>query len=493
MLIRRAEIRPGTLRDLRLRGEAIAAVAPRLEPHPGEAVLDAEGGALLPGLHDHHLHLLALARARESVACGPPRVRNRAELGSVLEAARPDTRGWIRGIGYHESVAGELDRHALDALRDDLPVRIQHASGALWILNSRAVEAVGLDRGTPPPGAERDARGRATGRLFRLDGWLRARLPPPPPLGLGAVGRDLARLGITGVTDATAGNGPQELRILEAALDAGDLPQRLFVLGHESLPEPGQSRAARGPLKIVLAEGALPTPRALTGRIAESHARGRPVAIHCTTRVELVVAAVALREAGHLDGDRIEHASVAPPEVLPLLSQLGVRIVTQPHFVWERGDRYLEEVDPADRPWLYRARGFLEAGLSLAAGSDAPLADPDPWAAMRAAMTRRTRGGAVLAPGESLSFDEALRLFLSDPADPGGAPRRVEAGASADLCLLRVPWTEAARAPAAALVRETWCAGRPISEPSAAEGRRLRRDAPPGPGRPPGDRSVRPG
>ncbi len=459
MLILRAEIRPGTLRDLRLRGEAIAEVAPRLEPSPGEAVVDARGGALLPGLHDHHLHLFALARARESVPCGPPRVRHASGLAAALRTARPDATGWIRGVGYHESVAGELDRRALDHLRDDLPVRIQHRSGALWILNSRALEALEIGGAHPPRGVECDGRGRPTGRLFRLDAWLRSRLPPPPPLALDAVGAELARLGITGATDATASNGPQELRILEEALGRGDLSQRLLVLGEERLPRPSHPRAARGPLKIVLAEGALPPPRELSDRIAASHARGRPVAIHCVTRVELVVAAVALGEAGSLEGDRIEHASVSPPELLPLLAALRPRVVSQPHFIRERGDAYLEDVDPADRPWLYRGRGLLAAGLRLAAGSDAPLADPDPWAALRAATTRETAGGRRLGPEEALSFDEALGLFLSPLDDPGGPPRRIAPGAPADLCLLDVSWRELRGDPGARHVRATWCAG----------------------------------
>lgn len=460
MLIRRAEIDSGILRDVRVRGEAIAAVAPRLDPAPDEGVVDARGRALLPGLHDHHLHLLATARARESLPCGPPRVRTREALAAALRTAPPDATGWIRGVGYHESVAGELDRRALDALRDDLPVRIQHRSGALWILNSRAVEALELGSEGVPPGVERDHRGRPTGRLFRLDAWLRRHLPPPPPLPLDAVGRDLARLGITGIADATASNGAAELGVLEEALATGALPQRLLVLGRDALPAPTHPRAARGPAKVVLAEGALPTPRDLADRLRASHARRRPVAIHCVTRVELVAAAVALRDAGPLEGDRIEHASVVPPEVLPLLAELRVRVVTQPHFVRERGDSYLEEVEAGDRPWLYRARGLLDAGLRLAAGSDAPLADPDPWAAIRAAMTRMTLGGRRLGGEEALSFDEALGLFLSPLEDPGGPRRRIETGAPADLCLLDVPWAELRRDPAARHVRATWCAGR---------------------------------
>ena len=86
MLIRRAEVE-GQLRDVRIADGRIEAIGERLAPRAGEAAIDAEGGALLPGLHDHHVHLLALAAALESVACGPPVVSDRAALASALRAA----------------------------------------------------------------------------------------------------------------------------------------------------------------------------------------------------------------------------------------------------------------------------------------------------------------------------------------------------------------------------------------------------------------------
>jgi len=130
----------------------------------GELTLAANGGALLPGLHDHHIHLFALAAAEQSVRCGPPEVCNADALAHALTHASV-RHEWIRGIGYHESVAGELDRKRLDTWVADRPLRIQHRSGALWLLNSAGIEHLGLDRGADAQGIERDAHGRATGRL----------------------------------------------------------------------------------------------------------------------------------------------------------------------------------------------------------------------------------------------------------------------------------------------------------------------------------------
>lgn len=431
--------------DVRVRGDRIAAIADTLEAEDGERVLDARGGALLPGLHDHHLHLFGLASSLSSVLCGPPEVADAEALAARLRGAAPRS-GWVRGVGYHESVAGPLDRARLSGFRSDLPVRVQHRTGSLWMVNDAGARALGLDGPGLPDGVERDGAGRATGRLFRLDGWLRARLPEPTAPDLAEVGRRLAGFGVTGVTDAGADNTPPGVAPLLEAQRRGDLPQRLQILGRPELSRLAVPAGTRvGPVKILLDESRLPQPGPLADRIREAHRGGRGVAIHAVTRAELVLALAALEEAGARRDDRLEHASVAPPDCVDWIRRLGVTVVSQPIFVRERGDVYLAEVEERDRPWLYRGRAWLEAGVPLAAGSDAPYGSPDPWVAMSAAVRRDTRSGACLSRGESLLPEQALALFLAPLEAPGAAPRRIVRDAPADLCLLDAPWREVRR------------------------------------------------
>src|SRR4030095_13507530 len=112
-------------------------------------------------------------------------------LAAALAGATP-RHGWIRGTSYHESVAGPLARVELDALAPDRPTRGQHRSGRGWFLDSRAIEALGLDAGVDGPGVARDARGRATGVVHGADAWLRARLPDAALPDLAPVGAPLA-------------------------------------------------------------------------------------------------------------------------------------------------------------------------------------------------------------------------------------------------------------------------------------------------------------
>ncbi|WP_261571163.1 amidohydrolase family protein [Frankia gtarii] len=403
---------PARVADVRILGGRIVEVsAEPLRPRPGETVIDADGGALLPGLHDHHVHLLSLAASASSVRVGPPQIVDVDGLRAALRAAPvTEPARWVRAVGYHPSVAGDLDRHALDALLPDRPVRVQHRGGALWVFNSPALRLAGID-GCDLPGVERDATAAPTGRLWRMDGWLRRHgALPPVAIDLAAVGRTAAASGITGFTDATPGRSAEHHRTLATAA---------------------------------------------------AHRAGHSVAVHCVTRVQTVLTLAALDIAGPRRGDRLEHGAVVPPELHGQLRRTGLVVVTQPNFIAERGDRYLVDVTDEDPASLYPAASLVRAGIGLAAGTDAPFGHPDPWRAIAAAVTRRTAAGIVLGADERLDAASALALFLTDPADPTRV-RRVRLGARGDLCLLHRPLRAALRDPSAAQVRLTIVDGVPL-------------------------------
>ena len=461
MLIRGCELRDARVTDVRITGDRIAAIG-SLTPGPDERVIDAQGGLLLPGLHDHHIHLAAWAAALGSVDCGPPAVADAAEFGSRL--ARPGD-GWLRGVGYHESVAGNIDARALDCLAPDRPVRIQHRSGRMWIFNSAGLAAVLA--GTDAPAGFEHQGGRLTGRLFDCDDWLRTRLHGRPP-GLSEVGARLAGFGVTGVTEISPANDGAVARHLDAERRSGALPQRVLLAGSLSLSAGDAAEGiAIGPFKVHLHEAAPPDPDQLAHDIARAHAAGRTVAIHCATEVELVVALAALRAGGAVRGDRIEHASVAPDMLVEQIAALGLTVVTQPHFIAERGDAYRAAIPPAEWPHLYRLASLHAAGVALAGGSDAPFGGADPWAAMAAAVSRRTASGEGIGPGEALTPDVALDLFLGAPDAPGQL-RSIAIGALADMCLLDRPWRMARERLSSALVRMTVIAGAVVTERPAA-------------------------
>ncbi len=298
MLITRATLLDGTVVDIRM-DHGISDVAERLTPLAREDVLDVAHATVIPGLHDHHVHLHSAAAALASLAVGPREVGSREALRRALSAARVGEDGWIRAVGYHEAVAGPLDRLLLDEVAPAVPVRVQHRSGVMWTLNSLGLERVGLPE--HPDGRLRSADPNWSNALQRRES------------GLAEFSRQLASYGVTGVTDATPDLGVEDVVKFAEAHRHGELLQRVHCLA---------------PGKRILHDDDLDLD-GLAQWISDRHADGGTVAVHCVTAAQLVVTMAALRAAGVRAGDRIEHAAVVPDECLADLAALGVVVATQ--------------------------------------------------------------------------------------------------------------------------------------------------------------------
>lgn len=434
----------GTRVDVRIERGRVEQIGTSL-PCTGTRLVRAGGAALLPGLHDHHLHLLAMAARDRSLDVGA--TADPVAFEMRLRAAHERLPGgeWLRVVGYDEA-HGPLHPDRLDRLAPGRAVRVQHRTGAAWMLSSTGATLAGVE-----PGTEwRHRDDERLGRSWQGDG--------PPDLA--AIGARLASYGVTGVTDATPSTEPASFETLATARARGDLPQRVVVTGGPALathqPPDGLEP---GPVKIIVSDHDLPHPDQLAAWFQVAHRADRPVAVHCVTRVALVLALVAWEQVGAVPGDRIEHASVVPLELLGPLASLGVQVVTQPAFVHAHGDRYLRTVDRDDVPHLYRCASLIEAGIGVGGSTDAPFGPEDPWVAIRTATDRRTRNGDVLGSREAVPARTALDAFLSRLDAPGGPPRRVGIGDVADLCLLDAPLDRVLAAPYPGRVVATWVQG----------------------------------
>ena len=443
-------------------GEAIQEIAPQLSPTIGESVLDARGGEVLPGLHDHHIHVFAAAAAHGSLDCdvGTGTVEDcRDRLAQRLSGLAGS--GWIRGVSYHEQQLGELDRWALDELCGDRPLRIQHRSGKLWVCNSLGLELLQLNASEQIDGVELDTQGRLNGRIVRNDKLIAQRListggnVPPDIRGFS---RMLARLGVVGVTDTSAHNNQQSRQDFDRLRREGVLLQRVNLMGDDSLDG--------GYLKILLDGDRLPPLEDLVRRINAARTKGRNVAFHCVTHLELVFALAALADAsGPEDGfDRIEHGAVVSDEMALRLADLGMPVITQPGFLYAKGDQYRADLTKSELANLYRFRGLQDLGVPVIASSDAPYGPVNPWQVIATAANRQTATGAVLGARECVCAEDALAGYLTPPSalNQGlsfARARKLETGMPADVCLLERPWSEVLGQAGNATVRATLIGG----------------------------------
>ncbi|MDP3676687.1 MAG: amidohydrolase family protein [Novosphingobium sp.] len=428
LILRQARLEDGTLGDVGIASGLIAAMEPRLGRCDND--FPGEGRLLLPGLADHHIHLLATAARLHSVDLAGM-TSAVAVIGELrTKAAMLGPGAWLRAVGYDERAGGIPDHMMLDAWLSDRPLRLQDRTGALWALNSAALALIG----DPPwpEAVETDAYGHPSGRIWRGDDWLRSRIGGDPP-DLAPLGRQLARCGVTSVTDAGAHNGPGEAALLAAQVRSGALPQRLTLMGREDLPEAAEY--CIGPLKLLYDERDLPALDAVAARIVAARAARRAVAAHVVTEGELVFFLAALDSAGGAQpGDRIEHGSLIPANLIGEIAGRGLIVVANPGFIATRGDRYLAEIESSQRVDLHRLASLAAAGIALLGGSDAPYGPANPWTAIASAVRRKCTSGEVLGPREALDPQQALGLFRT-----GGA---IRAGAPADCCLIDHDWRE---------------------------------------------------
>ena len=458
-----------------------------LGPPSGPARPLPAGAVVLPGFVDPHLHVLAMAAARTSVDCGPGAAPTLAALAGALARAAGEGQGWLRGVGFDDALVADRrspGRAMLDAVARGRPLVVHAATGTVAYLNTAALHALGVDaaRDDGTPGVERDRSGAATGEVSKrsplLDG-----VPPLPAevfdAALGGVAADLVRSGVTAVTDATVTNGPADLDRLAAWSErSGGAPRVTAMVGAARLGEwrGRESGGAEAPSRVTVRHAKIVVedddPPDLASLVEAARRAGLAVALHVTDIDALDRAldalgppeAVAPGEArprapggGRPAPDRLEHVSLCLPEQVGAIAASGAAVVTQPAFMAERGAKYAEQLSAVEQAWLYRVRSFLDAGVVVAASSDAPVVAATPLASMAAAID-------ALVPEERVGVEMALQMVTAGGAavsgDRGGVLRL---GGPADLVVLAADPRRVAPADLAAVpVLATVVAGRVV-------------------------------
>ncbi len=433
-------------------------------------VIDCAGATVLPGIVDAHCHPLSLAASLTEVDCRPQSAQSTGDVVAAIRkrAASTAPGEWIRAHGYHEAELAERrhpSRWDLDRATASHPVRLMHRTLHGAVLNSAAMRdiGIGMDTEEPPGGTvDRDAdTGEPTGLLLDMSEWLSARMPPLAPSvftdAVRRAGRRLISYGVTCVTDAGPGNTPETWATYSRLKAGSDFAPRVVMMtGTRHVGRfvdaglrfgTGDDALKIGHAKAMLSASAgslTPDPGVLEGLVEDAARLGFPTAIHAVEAEAVRAAANAIAEASRKVGllaapHRIEHCSEAPEDVLGLLASSGAAVVTNPLFIYESGERYVREVDRESLEGLYRVRSLLNAGVFVAAGSDAPVTSSGPLTGLHAAVRRRAESGQAISPAEGVTPEEALAMHTRWAAAVSGMGDRlgcVAAGKLADLVVL---------------------------------------------------------
>jgi predicted amidohydrolase YtcJ len=465
----------------------------RDEAGPATRTIDLGGRALIPGFNDNHTHPIFFGQALRTIDAKPDTLPTLAAIQDAFRAAAagPETiaGGWLLARGYDDSrldVRRHPSRHDLDGATNGRPALLTRTCGHLAVANSAALALAGVTGATADPTGgqiDRDERGEPTGVLRETAMKLVQDLIPKPTRAqmaddLRAAGKRFNAYGITSTAEAMLRTS-DELAAYQDLRAAGELPVRvtLMMMIDETLDDLaalglrtgfGDAWLRIGPAKL-FQDGsgggrtaamfddyvdnpgnrgiAIHDQAGLDERFARAHAAGFQLTAHAIgdRAITMVLDGFehALRERPVADPRalrwRIEHCGMCTPAILDRMARLGVVAVPQPNFVWELGDSYLRNFTPGQLALAYPNRAWFDRGIVAVGSSDVPVVGCDPFRGLQSAVTRRTRDGAVMSPGQEVSVEEALRMFTRHGAFATfeeGIKGRIAPGLLADLAVL---------------------------------------------------------
>ena len=431
----------------------IADIAPAGAVGPRGEVLDADGAWAIPGLWDHHVHVLQWALVAQREPLGG--AESAAHAARIMGAAEVQADGRRVGTGFRDALWPDLpDLETLDAATGETPTYLINADvHSVW-LNTAALRREGHE----PDGVGILREGPAfeiSRRINEVD----------PAVGDALVARmalDAASRGVVGLVDLDmAWNESVWERRLNGGFDTlrvefGIYPEFLPRAVVEGLRTGDRTRGAAsdlarvGALKVIT-DGSLGTRTAACSHSypGDPHDHG-VLAVSPERLRELMTTATAagLACAIHAIGDvanshaldafaltgatgTIEHAQLVAHADVPRFARLGVGASVQPEHAVD--DRDLTDAIWAGQTALpYPLRALADSGANLLFGSDAPVSPLDPWAAMAAAAFRTRDGRPAWRPEQGV--DAATALAASTHGG-SASPAVIEPGARADLVL----------------------------------------------------------
>jgi predicted amidohydrolase YtcJ len=225
-----------------VRGNRISAVGTTVDMSryrgPGTAIVDARGGAVMPGFNDVHTHMLSGGLEMENVDLQGAETLDEVQARIRIFAASHPDRSWVRGRGWgYEPFPGRLPtRQQLDAVVPDRPAVMRCYDGhSIWV-NSRALAAAGITKDTPDPPngtiVHDSQTGEPTGLLKEgpAAALIGKVLPRPDAAerrrALHAAIAEALKFGVTSVTDAAG--SPDDFDVYDQARRAGDLGARVY-------------------------------------------------------------------------------------------------------------------------------------------------------------------------------------------------------------------------------------------------------------------------
>jgi predicted amidohydrolase YtcJ len=452
-------------------GDRIVGVGARAEVDswrgPQTKVINAGGKLVVPGFNDAHLHFISGGEQLNQV--------NLTDAGSAQEFARriaaqvsKTPKGeWILGGRWDETKWPKAElptRELVDPVTGDTPIFIERYDGHQSLANSAAMKLAGINAKTPDvPGGVivRDASGNPTG-IFKdaAQNLVNKAIPPMShERRMRAARRALehaAALGVTSVQDMN----PEfaDVAVYSELAEKGELTARIYAVPMETSWQDqakigirrawGSSYLRLGAVKGY-ADGSLGSrtaymfepfaddpgnrgllsdemhpPGAMRDRLMQADAAGLQLRIHAIgdRAISMILDIFSDIEKKHSYHDQrftIEHAQHMAQKDFERFAKLHVIASMQPYHAIDDGRWAEKPLGPDRARYSYAWRSFLDHGVTLAFGTDWPVAPLHPMLSLYAAGTRATLDGKNpdgWIREEKITLSEALEAYTMGSA-----------------------------------------------------------------------------
>ena len=406
-------------------------------------IIDCNRSTILPGFIDSHCHILSYISSLSNLNLNTPHISsiNQIKTELIKYSRKINPGDWIKARGYHEfnlPDKQQIKKYDIDKVSPSNPIRIKHISGHADVLNSIALELIGIDSNyIEPIGSfiERDDHGNPTGLMFNMNSILNNKIPKLSQEQLmkntKIADKEFLSKGITSLQDATHTNSFERWELFNKLKNNNDIKPRItFMPGYKHISDFisrkiksgfGNIDLNIGPCKIMCNhtnDGIYPTYKTIKEIVNMANSNDFPVSIHAIEleTIEKIIQILNNQNIlnKYLDTpfrNRIEHCSEINKNLIVKLKESGALISTQPGFIYTNGVRYKSEVSIAKQDQLYPIKSIMNYKIPIAASSDFPTSDYNPLIGIYSSITRKDINGNILNKSECISPKEAIKMY----------------------------------------------------------------------------------